>query len=213
MPTQILRILKSVFVSYLGFRGSDFFIYMRKNVFGRQFKRDANERKALFKNLLTSLVLEERIVTSVAKAKAIKGAADKLVTKAKKGGDVAMRALAPDIRHAAATKLIEQIAPRFADRQGGYTRIIRVGRRVADNSPEAIIEWVVKGEKTVLKETKKGTKVKTATGKKAATKQAKTEKVESTADVTKAKTAKPTKVTKAVKSSAPKQQVTRQKKG
>lgn len=185
---------------------------MRKNVFGRQFKRDANERKALFKNLLTSLVLEERIVTSVAKAKAIKGAADKLVTKAKKGGDVAMRALAPDIRHAAATKLIEQIAPRFADRQGGYTRIIKVGRRVADNSPEAIIEWVVKGEKTVLKETKKGTKAKAAGTKKAA-KPAKTEAVETTADVAKAKTAKPAKVTKAVKSSAPKQQVTRQKKG
>ena len=57
---------------------------MKKNVFGRQFKRDANERKALFKNLLTSLVMQERIQTTEAKAKAIKAAADKLVTRAKK---------------------------------------------------------------------------------------------------------------------------------
>ena len=72
---------------------------MRKNVFGRQFKRDANERKALFKNLLTSLILHERIKTTPAKAKAIRAAADKLITKAKKGGDAALRNLAPDVRH------------------------------------------------------------------------------------------------------------------
>ena len=60
---------------------------MKKNVFGKQLKRDMNERKALFKNLLTSLVMEESIKTTEAKAKAIKGAADKLVTKAKKGGN------------------------------------------------------------------------------------------------------------------------------
>jgi large subunit ribosomal protein L17 len=173
---------------------------MKKNVFGRQFKRDANERKALFKNLLTSLVLEERIRTSEAKAKAIRSAADKLVTKAKKGGEVALRALAPDVRHIAAAKLIEQIAPRFMDRQGGYTRIIKVGRRVADNSPEVIMEWVVKGEKAVAKPVKEK-KAKPA-------KAAKTTEVKATAAV-----AKPEKKTKAVKSSAPKQMVTRQKKG
>ncbi len=176
---------------------------MKKNVFGRQFKRDANERKALFKNLLTSLVLEERIRTSEAKAKAIRSAADKLVTKAKKGGEVALRALAPDVRHIAAAKLIEQIAPRFMDRQGGYTRIIKVGRRVADNSPEVIMEWVVKGEKAVAKPVKEK-KAKTAKPAKAA----KTTEVKATAAV-----AKPEKKTKAVKSSAPKQMVTRQKKG
>ena len=70
---------------------------MRKHVFGRHLKRDANERKALFKNLLTSLVIEERITTTEAKAKAIKAAADKLVTKAKKGGPDAFRSLAPDV--------------------------------------------------------------------------------------------------------------------
>ena len=117
---------------------------MRKNVFGRQFRRDANERKALFKNLLTSLVLEERIKTSEAKAKAIKGAADKLITKAKKGGNEAFLALQPDVSHAAVTKLINDIAPRFATRNGGYTRIVKVGPRVSDNAAMVLMEWVEK---------------------------------------------------------------------
>jgi large subunit ribosomal protein L17 len=189
------------------------FYNMRKNVFGRQFKRDANERKALFKNLLTSLVLEERITTTEAKAKAIKGAADKLVTKAKKGGDVAMRALAPDVRHEAASKLIEQIAPRFMDRQGGYTRIIRVGRRVADNAPQVIMEWVVKGEKAVTSaKAKKAAKVKPGKVAPKAKAAAKTEKVEAAVETAKAKPSVK-KESKAAKSAAPRKQVTRQKKG
>ena len=135
---------------------------MRKNVFGRQFKRDANERKALFKNLLTSLVLEERIKTTPAKAKAIRGAADKLVTKAKKGGDEAFRALAPDVNYNAVAKLVNDIAPRFVGRQGGYTRIIRVGRRIADNAPQVLMEWVEKGTELRVEsgEVKKSSKLK-----------------------------------------------------
>lgn len=188
---------------------------MRKNVFGRQLKRDANERKALFKNLLTSLVLEERITTTPAKAKAIKAAADKLVTKAKKGGDVAFRALAPDVRHVAVEKLINQIAPRFVTRAGGYTRIIKVGRRVADNAPQVIMEWVVKGD---LPAGKAGKAVASLKAKKAAkkTKPAKTTELASTAANAAgvaAVTAKTDKKSKAVKGSAPKQMVTRQKKG
>lgn len=114
---------------------------MRKNIFGRQLKRDKNERKALFKSLLTSLVLYERIRTSEAKAKAIKADADKLITKAKKGGLHAYRLLEPDLANSAVKKLLTTIAPRFANRQGGYTRIIRVGSRLKDNSPEVILEW------------------------------------------------------------------------
>ena len=172
---------------------------MKKQVFGRHFKRDANERKALFKNLLTSLVMEERITTTEAKAKAIKAAADKLVTKAKKGGPEAMRNLSPDVRYDAVEKLVNTIAPRFTERPGGYTRIIKVGRRVADNAPQVVMEWVVKGEKAV-----------------AASKKAK--KVEKKADEKKnlkatAAVAKPGKEAKATKSAAPKQMVTRQKKG
>jgi large subunit ribosomal protein L17 len=128
---------------------------MRKHIFGRHLKRDTNERKALFKNLLTSLVIEERITTTEAKAKAIKAAADKLVTKAKKGGPDALRSLAPDVRYDAVTKLVNTIAPRFVDRQGGYTRIIKAGYRVADNAPQVVMEWVVMAEPYDATQTKK----------------------------------------------------------
>lgn len=123
---------------------------MKKHVFGRKLKRDANERKALFKNLLTSLVLQERISTTEAKAKAIRSAADKLITKAKKahsagsgqGGDAAYRALHPEVNQEAVVKLISDLGPRFASRQGGYTRIIKIGkRRVSDNAPMVYMEW------------------------------------------------------------------------
>lgn len=118
---------------------------MRKNVFGRQLKRDKNERKALFKSLLTSLVLHERIQTTEAKAKAIKSDADKLITKAKKGGLAAYRLLEPELISAQAVKkVLDTIAPRFAKRQGGYTRIIRVGNRLKDNAPLVLLEWTEK---------------------------------------------------------------------
>lgn len=130
---------------------------MKKHVFGRQLKRDANERKALFKNLLTSLVLEERIKTTEAKAKAIKGAADKLVTKAKKVN--AYKNLHPDVNTDAVNKLIDDIAPRFAKREGGYTRILRIGkRRVADNAPMAYIEWTEKTAEANMKQPAKSKK-------------------------------------------------------
>lgn len=128
---------------------------MKKNVFGRQFKRDTNERKALFKNLLTSLVMHERIKTTVAKAKAIKGTADKLITKAKNGGNNAYKNLHPDVNSGAVLKIINDIAPRFAERNGGYTRIIKIGtRRVSDNAPMAILEWTEQGSKVKAQNSK-----------------------------------------------------------
>lgn len=128
---------------------------MRKNIFGRQLKRSSNERKALFKSLLTSLVLYERIQTSEAKAKAIKADADKLITKAKKGGLEAYRLIEPRLANAAVKKLLTTIAPRFANRQGGYTRIIRVGSRLKDNSPEVILEWTEKAIEAPISQTEK----------------------------------------------------------
>lgn len=127
---------------------------MRKNVFGRQFKRDHNERKALFKSLLTSLVLYESIQTSEAKAKAIKADADKLITKAKKGGLHGYRLVEPELATEAVKKLLTSIVPRFTDRQGGYTRIIRVGRRLKDNSQEVMLEWTVKAKEIAVKDVK-----------------------------------------------------------
>src|SRR6185312_5787944 len=182
---------------------------MKKQVFGRHFKRDANERKALFKNLLTSLVIEERITTTEAKAKAIRAKADKLVTKAKKGGVDAYRSLSPDVRYDAVEKLIKTIAPRFTDRQGGYTRIIKVGRRVADNAPQVVMEWVVKAEPVKAVKAEKGKEQK-----KSGKDQEKVEAEQKAAQVKETKTAKaaPAKAKPGV-GAALKQMVTRQKKG
>ncbi len=119
---------------------------MRKKVFGRQLKRDKNERKALFKSLLSSLVLYESIQTTEAKAKAIKAQADKLITKAKKGGLHSVRLVSPELSTTQVVKkLLNIIAPRFANRQGGYTRIIRAGKRLKDNAQEVILQWTEMG--------------------------------------------------------------------
>ncbi len=119
---------------------------MRKNVFGRKFKRDVNERKALFKGLASSLVLSERITTTEEKAKAVKPYIEKLVTKAKRGGPEAEMLLQPFLTKDAMQKMLIDIAPRFADRPGGYTRIVKVGNRLKDNARMAFIEWVERGQ-------------------------------------------------------------------
>jgi len=139
---------------------------MRKNVFGRQFKRDKNERTALFKGLISSLILHERIKTTEDKAKAIRGQVDKIITKAKsgsqtssdlakatsdlakakKGEAIARNLLQGKLPKREIEKVIHEIAPRFKDRQGGYTRIIRIGRRFSDNAQMVLMEWTEQNE-------------------------------------------------------------------
>lgn len=114
---------------------------MRKQVFGRKFKRDRNERQALFKGLISSLVMHERIQTTEEKAKAIRSQTEKLVTKAKKQGDASRVHLQEFLNGNALAKMINDIGPRFANRNGGYTRIIKTGNRIKDNAAMAIIEW------------------------------------------------------------------------
>lgn len=114
---------------------------MKKNVFGRKFKRDKNERKALFKGLMSSLVLNERIKTTEEKAKAIKGSIEKLVTHAKKEGTNVQNLLQDYLHPEAIQKLIKEVAPRFKKRNGGYTRLIKLGRRFSDNASVVLIEW------------------------------------------------------------------------
>ncbi len=113
---------------------------MKKNVFGRKFKRDKNERQALFKSLISSLILKERIQTTEAKAKAIKGDVDKIVTKVKKNQD-AGKLLGDLVTPQALQKLRKDIAPRFAKRAGGYTRVIRMGKRFGDDAMMVLMEW------------------------------------------------------------------------
>lgn len=119
---------------------------MRKRVFGKRFKKDTNQRKALFRSLINGLIINGRISTTEAKAKAIKGKVEKLITEAKNKGEQArdnlLRNLNPDI----ADKIIKQIAPRFKERPGGYTRILRLGTRLKDNARMVLLEFVESSE-------------------------------------------------------------------
>lgn len=115
---------------------------MKKHVFGRKLKRDINERKALFKGLMSSLVLHEKIETTESKAKAIKGEVDKLVTNAKKDSILARKLLSDKLSPEALEKMIKDIAPRFNKRQGGYTKMARLGKRFGDDATIVLLEWV-----------------------------------------------------------------------
>ena len=110
---------------------------------GRRFGGDAAHQKAMFGNLVAHLIAAEAIVTTEAKAKALRPVAEKIVTKAKKGGVHQHRQVVALIgdKHMA-HKLFEEIAPRYEDRPGGYTRILKLGPRNGDNAPMARIEFV-----------------------------------------------------------------------
>jgi len=140
---------------------------MRKQVFGRRFKRDKNERKALFSGLISSMIIKGRIETTEEKAKAIKSEIEKLVTKAKKGNK---KLLIKNLNPFERERMLNEIAPTFANRSGGYTRIIKTGKRLSDNASMAIIEWTeeidqVKNEKLKIKNGKADKNTK-ASGKK-----------------------------------------------
>lgn len=116
---------------------------MRHKVAGRNFSRTANQRKALIRGLVASLLQHQRIETTVAKAKAIRDLAEKLVTFGKKGDLHSKRiALSYVPNRMAIAKLFSEIAPRFADRNGGYLRIVQTRQRVNDGAPMAIIEFI-----------------------------------------------------------------------
>lgn len=106
---------------------------MRHKVYGKHLGRDANARTALFRNLVQSLFLEEKIVTSEAKAKAIKGTVDKLINQAKSPST--RRLVNQFVTHKKTQeKLIKELLPRLKNRNSGYTSIIRLGRRMGDNT-------------------------------------------------------------------------------
>src|SRR5476651_1896210 len=106
---------------------------MKKNVYGRKLGRDKNERQALFKSLMSALVLNETIQTSEAKAKAIKPEMEKLVTKARINEVAARKVVEKSLSKDAFEKMIKEIGPRFAKRNGGYTRLIKIGKRFGDD--------------------------------------------------------------------------------
>ena len=116
---------------------------MRHRVQGRKLGRTSAHRKALFRNQLTALFTHERIITTVHKAKELRPIAERMVTLAGTGTLAARRRVATMVADKEiAKRLFDEIAPRFADRPGGYTRIMRLGRRRGDNAELAIIEFV-----------------------------------------------------------------------
>jgi large subunit ribosomal protein L17 len=110
---------------------------------GRKLGRTTAHRKALLRNLATALLEHERIITTEPKAKELRRVADKLVTLGKRGNLHARRqALQVVQSNAVVRKLFDEIAPRFAERHGGYTRILRLGYRPGDAAAMAVIELV-----------------------------------------------------------------------
>jgi len=113
---------------------------------GRQLSRKTKHRWALFRNLVTSLLDHERIETTEQKAKEIRGYTDRMITLGKQGGlDARRRALSFIRNKAVVSKLFGDVAGRFRDRNGGYTRIIKTRRRVGDSAEMVAVELVAKG--------------------------------------------------------------------
>src|SRR6266480_3633950 len=105
--------------------------------------RTAEHRKALLANQVCSLIQHQRIKTTLAKAKAVRPLAEKMVTLGKKGSIHARRTALATLRQKnAVKKLFDDIAPRSTERNGGYTRIVKLGQRKSDSAPMAFIEWV-----------------------------------------------------------------------
>ncbi len=116
---------------------------MRHRVGHRKLQRTSSHRAALFRNMAAALIKHEQITTTTAKAKELRPYVEKLITLAKKGG-LSNRRLAQSrlMDDAQLAKLFDVIAPRYAGRSGGYTRVIKAGIRMSDAAPIAVIEFV-----------------------------------------------------------------------
>jgi large subunit ribosomal protein L17 len=123
---------------------------------GRKLGRTSAHRKALFRNLVLSLIQHERIKTTDAKAKELRRYADRMVTLGKRG-DLSARRLAFAFMQSrdAVKKLFDEIAPRFKDRPGGYTRVVKFGVRRGDAAPISIIEFTGSSEAPDTKKPRK----------------------------------------------------------
>src|SRR5258708_7845634 len=116
---------------------------MRHKVAGYKLKRNLSSRKALFKGLVTSVIEHERIITTVPKAKAVRPLVDKMITLAKEDTLHARRQAAAILEQPATVKkLFDKLGTRFGQRNGGYTRIVRLGPRKGDGAEQAILELV-----------------------------------------------------------------------
>jgi large subunit ribosomal protein L17 len=120
---------------------------------GRRFSRSSSHRQAMFSNMAAALIKHEQIVTTLPKAKDLKRVVDKYITLAKRGDLNSRRIAAQRLGdEAMAKKLFEVLGPRYKERKGGYTRVLKAGFRVGDSAPRAVIELVDRDESVKGKE-------------------------------------------------------------
>jgi len=120
---------------------------MKHRIKGKKLNRTSSHRKALFKNMAQAIIKHEQIVTTLPKAKTMKPIVDKLITLGKKGSLHARRQAFSKLRDEnMVTKLFGTLAPRYADRNGGYTRVLKAGYRYGDTAAMAVIELVDRDE-------------------------------------------------------------------
>jgi large subunit ribosomal protein L17 len=116
---------------------------MRHRKLGRRFSRDSAHRQAMFSNMAAALIRHEQIVTTLPKAKDLKRVMDKYITLAKRGDLNSRRLAAARLRDEnMVKKLFDALAPRYKDRAGGYTRVVKAGFRFGDSAPRAVIELI-----------------------------------------------------------------------
>ena len=120
---------------------------MRHRQAGRKLNRTSSHRKSLFKNMSQALIKHEQIITTLPKAKELKSVVEKLITLGKNGSMHCRRLAFNQLRNKeTVTKLFDTIATRYADRKGGYTRVLKAGFRYGDSAPMAVIELVDRDE-------------------------------------------------------------------
>jgi len=116
---------------------------MRHRKQGRKLNRTSSHRKAMFANMAASLIEHEQILTTLPKAKEMRSVADKLITLAKRGDLHSRRQAISQVRDVEQVKkLFDELGPRYKERPGGYTRVLKAGFRFGDNAPMAVIEFV-----------------------------------------------------------------------
>jgi len=115
---------------------------MYHRISGRKLGVKTDIREAMLKNMVTSLIMHERITTTATRAKELRKLADRMITLGKKGDLAAIRRAGATVKTKEALgKLFKELAPRFSGRNGGYTRMIRSANRKGDNAPTVIMEW------------------------------------------------------------------------
>lgn len=121
---------------------------MKHKIAGRKLNRTSAHRKALFRNLAKALIMHEHIKTTLPKAKDLRPIVEKMITAARKGTLHARRTLSSFLQDSyAVKKIMDTLAVRFSERNGGYIRIIKAGFRYGDNAPMAIIQFVEENKK------------------------------------------------------------------